>query len=258
MPKKTSSKTPAKVVAKTPAPVAKKTVKPARTEPLSLSSYIVKVSKSANDGVGVRKNVKERIDELLLSFIRLVNKHAEENLKSRKTLQERDIEHSIRVFFPEGKLQTSLLERADKVLETFVSTKKTEGLDMSRPRTHSWLVWGLSDKENLHVSRNAVAYLTGALDQFVIEITREANIYSKEKERNNITLPDFEKAVKKSDWIKSVLVVLDGVQKVEIVPEKVIVEVTEAPPVVLKKVVKRPPLKSEVAKKTITKKTINA
>lgn len=219
-----------------------------RTEPLSLSSYIVKVSKSAHDNVGVRKNVKEHLEQLLLAFIRLVNQHAEENLKTRKTLQERDIEHAVRVFLPEGTLRDAVLSRAEKVLADYGETKKTAGLEMSVPRVRAWLVWGLSDKENLHVSKNAVVYLTAVLDQFIIELTREANVYSQEKQRSNITLPDFERAVKKTDWLRqglSVLEVNDGDGDNE----------EEAPPpVILKKVAKRAPIDDVVVKKVKAKK----
>lgn len=240
---------PAKAVAKAPATKEKKE-KVARTEPLSLSSYIVKVSKSAHDNVGVRKNVKEHLEQLLLAFIRLVNQHAEENLKTRKTLQERDIEHAVRVFLPEGNLRDAVLNRAEKVLADYNETKKTAGLEMSVPRVRAWLVWGLSDKENLHVSKNAVVYLTAVLDQFIIELTREANVYSQEKKRSNITLPDFERAVKKTDWLRTGLSVLEvngGSGEEEETP----------PPVVLKKVAKRPPLEDAV-KKVKAKKAVNA
>lgn len=240
--------------ASAPAPAKASTSAPkekvARTEPLSLSSYIVKVSKSAHDNVGVRKNVKEHLEQLLLAFIRLVNQHSEENLKTRKTLQERDIEHAVRVFLPEGTLREAVLARAEKVLAEYNETKKTVGLEMSVPRVRAWLVWGLSDKENLHVSKNAVVYLTAVLDQFIVELTREANVYSQEKKRSNITLPDFERAVKKTNWLReglSVLEVNGGSGEEEEAP----------PPVVLKKVAKRAPLEDGV-KKVRAKKVVDA
>lgn len=245
---------PAKAVAKAPAKATtapkEKKEKVARTEPLSLSSYIVKVSKSAHDNVGVRKNVKEHLEQLLLAFIRLVNQHAEENLKTRKTLQERDIEHAVRVFLPEGTLRDAILSRAEKVLADYGETKKTAGLEMSVPRVRAWLVWGLSDKENLHVSKNAVVYLTAVLDQFIIELTREANVFSQEKKRSNITLPDFQRAVKKTDWLRQGLSVLEVNEDIGDDNE----EVEEAPPVVLKKVAKRAPLEDAVVKKVKAKK----
>jgi len=231
-------------------------LKVARTQPLSITSYIVKVSKAANEGVGVRKNVKELIENLLMEFIRSVNKHAEENLKSRKTLQDRDIEHALNAFLPEGKYRDALIARGNTVIESFTANKKTDGVNMSVPRTREWLVWGLSDKENLHVSKTAVVYLASVLDQFIAELTREANVFSQEKKHSNITMPDLLRAQKKNTDLSAFLNVFETLSRpagavkerkprapkaaaAVVVAETEGDALAEAPPVVFKAVAKR-------------------
>lgn len=199
-PKKTTE--PKKVVKATKADkpkkaAATKTDKAPRTEPLSLSTYIVKASKAGNNGVGVRKNLKEHLEQLLLTFIRHVNIHAEESMKAdkRKTLQERDIKAAVEAFVSHGDFRNALLERGTNGIEN------SKELNMSVARTREWLVHGLSDKDTVRVGKDAVSYLTGVLEQVVVELTKVSNV----NERPNITLPDFQKVAKKTEWLSEFL-----------------------------------------------------
>ncbi len=203
--KRSSGKAPAKKVpskSKKPAPPAKKVVAKkaeAPTGPPNFYTYIAKISKEVNDGVGVRKNVREFLDTVLKTLIRELTRRATENLKKRTTIQERDIEAAINAYLPDNKVREIVLKEAGNVLKEFGETKKVDLL-MSVPRTKKNMTEDLSSE--IKISRKATIYLAAALEQVVIELTEAANVYSKQKERSNITLPDLQRAVKKDAELK--------------------------------------------------------
>lgn len=167
--------------------------------PPNFYTYIVKISKEVNDGVGVRKNVKELLDTIARNMIRELTRRAEAGLKRRTTIQERDIETAIKAYLPENKVRDMILSEADEVFSTFNESKKFD-LIFSVPRTKKNM--SVYAGENIKISRKATIYLAAALEQVVIELTEAANEYSKAKNRSNITLPDLERAVKKDAELK--------------------------------------------------------
>jgi len=183
------------VVAKAP---SKKVVVEAKGPP-NFYTYIAKISKEVNDGVGVRKNVREFLDTVLKTLITELTQRATQNLKKRTTLQERDIEAAVNAYLPENKVREMVLKEASNVLKEFGESGKVELL-MSVPRTKKNMTEGLGD--NIKISRKATIYLAAALEQVVIELTEAANVYSKQKERSNITLPDLQRAIKKDADLK--------------------------------------------------------
>jgi histone H3/H4 len=145
-------------------------------------TYIVKISRDANDDVGVMKNVKELLNDMSVHFINELTKRAADGLKKRNTIQERDIQTALEGYFPEG--ITKLLgevEDDDKILFSTARTEKQMRENLS---------------EDVRLSKKAVVVLAAALEQVIVELTKAANEYSQKYDRRNITLPDLEKAIK--------------------------------------------------------------
>lgn len=170
--------------------------------PPNFYTYIVKISKDVNDDVGVRKNVREFLDELVRNLIKKFVTLAQDGLKDRTTIQERDIERGVKEFLPENEVREMLLNESASVMKTFEDTKKFDLL-MSVPRVKKNMM-EFAD-EGIKISKRANVYLATVLEQVIIEVTKAANEFSKKNNRNNITRPDLEKAVKNDAELKDLL-----------------------------------------------------
>lgn len=178
--------------AKKAAAPTKKITTSATTEP-SLILYVNKVSKVYNNDVGVYKNVKEYLEQVLKYWVDVIAKTSTEQLKDRKTVQERDIRSAIEELIPENNLRQTILTNLDGRLEKYSADKKSVSLTMSKPRITTLFKTKL---DNVKVSDKALFYLTAFLEDVVRETTMAANEFSKKKERSNIVLDDLRRGLK--------------------------------------------------------------
>ena len=147
--------------------------------------FISRLCKLENDGFGIRKDLRERLDQLVVQLIKDLGRIASEEAEKcgRILLRSKDYDASISIYFGEGALERVIKKEAWRSVES-------GGVELVLPMNR---IRRCSDKK---IRSDGLMYLGGLLEQVLIEIFDQVIVISKKRGKKNMTLKDLGRGIK--------------------------------------------------------------
>lgn len=165
---------------------------------INILLYITRISKQYNNDVGVYKNLKSYLQDVVFYWLRNLVNTSKEKLSGKVTVQERHLITALEELLPENDVRANLLKYANNVLERYTADKKSVTFYMSKPRVCKLVK---TELDSLKISDKGLVFLTALVESIVVELTTAANEFSKKKERSNIVMDDIMRALKNNEQL---------------------------------------------------------
>jgi histone H3/H4 len=153
--------------------------------------FISRLNKTENGKYGVRKDLREKLDTLLMKLIKDLGAMAKEavHVDGKILIRYKDFESIIQEYFGEGPLERVIKKEARRAVEN-------KGKDLILPISR------IKRCSKEKISTNGLIYLAGILEQVLIEIFDKVMIVSKKKRKKNMTLRDLWKSIEDDEELK--------------------------------------------------------
>lgn len=147
--------------------------------------YISRLSQKENDNFGVRKDLRDRLNELLRKVIKDLSTMAQEIAKKEKRVLIRDDDYHavIQEYFTEGPLERVIKKEA-------LRSVGCDGNDLILPMSRIRRCF------NGKFTLRGLAYLGGVLEQVLIEIFDSVITVSKKRGNKSMTLKDLWRGIR--------------------------------------------------------------
>ena len=147
--------------------------------------FISRLSKTENDDFGVRKDLRDILDDLIMKLIKKLSSLAAGRVKTcgRILIRNDDYDMIIQEYFGEGPFERVIKKEANRSIEN-------KGSDLVLP------VSRIKRCVNEKVAMSGLIYLGGVLEQVLIEIFDQVIVVSKKRNKKSMTLKDLWKGIK--------------------------------------------------------------